>query len=186
MDKQFSELDLLLFRERSRTFCGSFKVPLDSLQHEDSDVLIRQEQEPHIQELVRIYKNEGCWPLDAINHADALIPISDASCLPKLDGNQLAPLLPNKPLQCLNGYYRIEAARRFLKGENRWWSIDLYSDGMSLFVMARIDQHTRHRPTRHQTDSQPRLRLQLQGAQGRRAVAADSPVHSSQRYQSAR
>lgn len=124
-----SELDLHVFRERARTFCGSVKVSLDKLKHEETADPVRQPDESNIGRLVEIFERERCWPLDPENHIPALVPLSARSEVPQGNGDY-PNFNPGQPLVYLHGYHRVEAARRFFTNTPGWWVVDLYSDGL--------------------------------------------------------
>jgi hypothetical protein len=125
----FSALDLQVFQEKSRTFCGSVKVPLGKLQHEEIPEKPRQTDQKNIERLVGVFGGEGCWRLDPDNHIEGLIPLSDVSEIHPTTANLFPLYNPSSPLKYLNGHHRIEAARKFLTGNDRWWVVDLYSEG---------------------------------------------------------
>jgi hypothetical protein len=122
-----SDQDLHVFREQARTFCGSFKVDLDKLQHEEPPA--RQPDEKNIKRMVGVYQSEGCWPLWSENHIPALISQSIRPNDTHERGIDFGYFIPREPLIYLTGYHRIEAARIFLK-TSRWWIVDLYLDGL--------------------------------------------------------
>ena len=136
-----SNIDLFVFREKSRTFCGSVKVCLDKLQPEPPPLNRRQLDEKNILALVRRFGSEGCLRHDPDFYVPALISRqslpSDVS--PRNNGSSFFPqengeppdFHPAEPLVYLQGRHRLEAARRFWDRTERWWIVNLYSDGMS-------------------------------------------------------
>ncbi len=124
-----SSNDLQIFREKSRTFCGSVKIPLDKICHEELPNNPRQFNEKNVTTLLDFFRWEGCLRLDPEHYVPALI---SRSAVPRdlHPGGELPRLNPEHPVVCLHGRHRLEAARKFFTGdENRWWVVDLYSRG---------------------------------------------------------
>ena len=133
-----SAKDLQVFREKSRTFCGSFEIPLDKLEHEQLPKNPRQRDATNVARLLDVFHKEGCRPREPENHMLALI---SRSALPQARPpggvsrgvfEEPQRLIPESPLRVLRGRHRLEAARKFLKGGDRWWVVDLYSDGVKV------------------------------------------------------
>ena len=130
MDSLTSD-DLQIFREKSRMFCGSVKIPLDKICHEELPNNPRQFNEKDVTMLLGFFRSEGCLRLDPKNHVPALI---SWSAVPQglHSGGEPPHFSPEHPVICLRGRRRLEAARRFFTGDqNRWWVVDLYSKGGS-------------------------------------------------------
>ena len=96
----------------------------------------------NIERLTRIFKLEGCLRLDLEHHVPAVI--SDESLanslrqsgvrvgdLRKRGSPPMLALPENFNLVCLHGKHRIAAAKKILLPGNKWWTVDLYSDGSS-------------------------------------------------------
>ncbi len=89
---------------------------------------------PGSSRLLRVFRAEDCQRRDPENHVPALV---SRSVLPQArrtgDGSghfeELQWFIPESPLRILHGRHRLEAARQFLEGSDRWWVVDLYSDG---------------------------------------------------------
>ena len=132
--ENLSTKDLQIFREKSRTFCGSFQIPLDKLECEKLPNNPRQLDEKNVARLLDVFRKDDCQPREPENHVPALV---SRSALPQnsrsggVGGVFEEPqwFLPKSPLRVLHGRHRLEAARKFLKGADRWWVVDLYSDG---------------------------------------------------------
>ena len=124
--------DLQIFREKSRTFCGSFKIPLSKLKHEDIPDNPRQLDPRNVANLLEKFVLEDCNRLDPEHYVSALIRRAD---LPQGSQTKDNPFKepqhfdPQYPLLCVHGKHRLEAARQFLAGDEEWWVADLYSDG---------------------------------------------------------
>ena len=137
-----SVADLQIFCEKSRAFCGSFKIPLRKLEHENPPKNPRQFDEKSVLALLNRFSSpESCLRHEADNHVPALIPrhvlphsSEDASGgLGRTVGTSVKKprfFEPPEPLIYLHGRHRLEAARRFFNEESeKWWIVDLYSDG---------------------------------------------------------
>ena len=111
-----SSNDLQIFREKSRTFCGSVKIPLDKICYEELPNNPRQFNEKNITILLGFFRSDGCLRLDPEYYVPALI---SRSALPRGLYLGVEPLYfyPEHPIVCLYGRYRLEAARRFLTGD---------------------------------------------------------------------
>ena len=121
--------DLQISREKSRTFCGSVKIPLDKICHEELPNNTRQFNEKNVTTLLGFFRSEGCLRLDPEHHVPALV---SRSAVPQgvTPGGEPPRFDPEYPVVCLHGRHRLEAARKFLVGnEDRWWVVDLYSRG---------------------------------------------------------
>jgi hypothetical protein len=92
-----------------------------------------------------VYRNEGVRRLQHEHHVPALIGQEDLLKAVRLANLSFAgflnnargspPLLtfpPGFQLKCLHGKHRIEAAKlsACLQGQDRWWTVTLYSEGM--------------------------------------------------------
>jgi len=71
--ENLSANDLSTFREKSRTFRGTFKISLDKLQHEERRDDVRQFDEENVSRLVDVFRGEGCLRRDAEHHVEGLI-----------------------------------------------------------------------------------------------------------------
>jgi hypothetical protein len=117
-----SAKDLKLFRGKSRAFCGTFRVSLDKLQYEELPNNPRQFDVKNAARLLDIFHKQGCRPRESDNHVPALV---SRSSLPEacLNAEGDLPLLnPNHPLTYLHGRHRLEAAHKFLTGNDRFQS----------------------------------------------------------------
>ncbi len=69
--ESLSTKDLQVFREKSRTFCGSFQIPLDKLQAEELPENLRQRNDKDIARLLNEFSAED-QRLEPENHVLAL------------------------------------------------------------------------------------------------------------------
>jgi hypothetical protein len=135
-----SAADLQIFHEKSRAFCGSFKIPLHKLKHENPPKNPRQFDEKSVLMLTSRFFSEDCLRHEADNHVPALIAphmlpesAQDSRVGRTLGNSVVKPQFFDPPelLVYLHGRHRLEAARRFFDEESeQWWIVDLYSDGL--------------------------------------------------------
>ncbi|MAD85118.1 MAG: hypothetical protein CL912_19330 [Deltaproteobacteria bacterium] len=132
-----------VLNDRNSNYLGTACVDLEEL--EFSSEFVREKNEKIVESLKGKFKKEGCYRLEPRNRVPALIEPFDF--LTVLDLSKLTPdnLLENPEetpprlklpldlrLSCLHGRQRIEAAKAVLrKPKDRWWTIDLYTDGKS-------------------------------------------------------
>ncbi|KAF1352972.1 hypothetical protein EJ07DRAFT_13857, partial [Lizonia empirigonia] len=130
-------------RQKSSHFRGRAKVPLDFLhfsEHSPRDV-----DRGNVQRLMGVFREEGVKRLQNEHHIPAVVGKDDLLSAVQLSGVSLVDLLnssqENPPrltfsdgyrLRCLHGKHRIEAAKNSacLQGQDRWWTVTLYSEGM--------------------------------------------------------
>jgi len=111
--------DLQIFREKSRTFYGSVKIPLDKICYEELPNNPRQFNKD-VTTLLDFFRSEDCLRLDPKHYVPALISRSTVPRGLHLGGEPLR-FNPEHPIVYLHGRYRLEAARKFFTGdENRW------------------------------------------------------------------
>lgn len=130
--ESLSARDLRIFREESRAFCGLVKIPLDKLELEYIPGKPRKDAEEKVAGLVSAFQMDRLRRRESDSHVHVLIsPSVLPEIVPTADGD-LPWFEPVRPLTCLDGHRCVEAARRFLDGEDRWWSAKLYLDGLWL------------------------------------------------------
>ena len=113
--------DLQVFREKSRTFCGSFQISLNKLQAEELPEILRQRYDKDIARLLNEFSAED-QRLEPENHVLALVSRSALPQLSRLTGNifeEPQRFIPESTLQVLRGGHLLEATRKFFKGSNR-------------------------------------------------------------------
>ncbi len=130
--------ELILSREKGSAYCGSVKVPLHSLKHEEPEQSSRQLDMKNVNRLINIFKLEGCQRLEADNYVPTLVSKEAFARLLCLVGGEGAKLKrwdeililfePLIPLTFLHGRHRIEAGRRFLRQSEQWWVVDLFAE----------------------------------------------------------
>lgn len=133
-------LEAQLERERDRSYLGSAKVPVDVLTFDLSAP--RDIDEQNVRRLLSSLKLSGPFQLEPSHHVPAVITrVKFAEAISKVGSTAQVtrgrdssrwPLLlfeSGFQLQCLRGKHRIEVARQYLLGGNRWWIVDFYADG---------------------------------------------------------
>lgn len=124
--------------EKYKAFRGSIKYPLHRLDHEQASEKSRQLNRKNVERLIKVFQLEGCRRLDAENHVPGLIPNRALSILlesvtegeVRLKASDKEPVWSDTPdrLTYLHGRHRLEAAKRFLPANEKWWVVDLYTD----------------------------------------------------------
>lgn len=127
IDLSTHQSDLLI--EKNRVFCGSAKVRISQLAHEDLLTNPRQLDPKNVSRLRNVYILEGCHRLEPEHHVPALIDeamleralrdnnISQAS-LKSLAEPKLLAL--ESDITYLQGRHRLEAAKEFLEADDKW------------------------------------------------------------------
>ncbi len=129
---EISSNDLLILKEKARTYRGSFKVPLDQISLEGTSHDTRQHDPKNARRLLESFALEGCNKLQPENYISVLVNGAD---LPSqnLHSNTYFEEPPafafKRHVICLDGHHRIQAAREYLAREDRWWVANVYADG---------------------------------------------------------
>ncbi|KAL2048962.1 hypothetical protein ABVK25_010815 [Lepraria finkii] len=135
-ENQYSES----FVEKQSNFRGSAKIHLRHLNY-DSDTSFLDPK--NVARLVQIFELEGCLRLDLEHHIPAVIGndvLQHSLNASGVNRNDLfTPGIPptldfpaQVALTCLHGKHLIAAAQEFVEPLDKWWTVDLYSDGLSL------------------------------------------------------
>ncbi|KAH2804272.1 hypothetical protein KXW44_000532 [Aspergillus fumigatus] len=136
---EFDRSGSVLATERHHAFLGTAKV---QLRHIDIGPKGRLDR-ARVRRLRRVFRVNGIYPLQRENHVEVVICQSDLE--QTLDQNGLTlqefrakdpdsyPTLDftGRPLRCLHGKHRIQAARDVLPSFRRWWIADFYTEGLS-------------------------------------------------------
>jgi hypothetical protein len=143
--EHISDSDIRILQEKSRTFCGSFKIPLKKLRLENIPDNPRQTDEKIIARLEKRFDLGHCDRLKSESYVTALISKAD---LPQ--GIRHDPFEepqhfdPPQPLICIEGEHRLKAADKFLVGKERWWVANLYFDGIFYFFQVNTSTSTNY------------------------------------------
>ena len=129
------ENDILSFREKSTFFLGRAKVQISNL---DFDRVVQIHEKGHVEKLVDVFRREGCHRLDPWNHVPVIASRSLLSESLQASGLQNDDLMKEgEPialefsinLQLLHGRRRLLAAEAEEYLWNKWWVVEIYSDG---------------------------------------------------------
>jgi len=129
---EISSNDLLILKEKARTYRGSFKVPLDQISLEGTPHDTRQRDPKNVTRLLESFALEGCNKLQPENYISVLVNGADLpsqNILPNTYSEEPPAFASKSSVVCLDGHHRIQAAREYLAGEDRWWVAHVYSDG---------------------------------------------------------
>ena len=132
------------FVEKQSKFYGSAKIHLNHLVFYPFGSQLSTEltlNPKNLERLTQIFKLEGCLRLD-LEHVPAIISneiLANSLRHSRVNFEDLrrrgSPPTLEFPegftLQCLHGKHRIAAAKNILLPGNKWWTVDLYSDGLS-------------------------------------------------------
>jgi hypothetical protein len=137
-------------------FIGYARVNLDALDfsHEWAKKYHRSKSKKVCNGLERIFGKDGCKSDEAEHAISAIIDLQvlhDAgrSELPAIVNSRVnVPQLDLRYIECLHGLHRIEAAKAFLKGNDKmyWWTVKFYSKGKMPSQRSRSLPHTRLSP----------------------------------------
>ena len=138
--------DIRILQEKSRTFCGAFKIPLDKLACEDLPDNPRQISEKNAVRLLNRFELHQCDRLEPRNYVSAFIPLDKVPSIPPAYKLYDEPqfLSPDCPLICVHGQHRLLAARLYLEASDRWWVANIYSNGSLLILCLRLLTRVRH------------------------------------------
>lgn len=126
-----------LHRELCSYFRGSAKIRLVHLEPEEYNYF--NLDEGNVARLQEVFKLQGCLRLNPEHHIRALI--SNETLEGALRTSELRPqdlyqldefedlaLGEGVRVTVLQGRHRVQAAKRFCEGDDRWWVVDLYDD----------------------------------------------------------
>lgn len=136
----FTEEEIQLVTERRLKYLGAAKVNIYQIQFEPP--LPRDLDPKNLNRLREVFRKNRCRRLDVDNHVPAVVsPQVLAEALRKANVPQQS-LLTNEPhqspqlgfavgqLRALHGRHRVQAGAEVLPPTDRWWTVDLYLDGM--------------------------------------------------------
>lgn len=136
----FSEHENTLALERQGKYIGRAKVNLDELCFVPA--LPDGTDSRKVRRLQEIFKNGQCARFDIRNHIPAVVSqesIEISLAISHVTRAELLNASPNKfphlkfssgQVLVLHGRHRIQAASRALFPDDRWWTVDLYLDGI--------------------------------------------------------
>ncbi|KIW36055.1 uncharacterized protein PV06_11635 [Exophiala oligosperma] len=153
---QRSQFDVLdqearIEEERKQRFYGSARVDLDALTFDTSPAC--QVHEPNIERLVSAFQRAGCLRLHPQYHVPAIVVKGELDTAIANAASSQDALLHHDPskwptlifpdtlrIQCLHGRHRVEAGRRYLSVNDRWWVVDFYAPDLSAELRAKLVQ----------------------------------------------
>ena len=126
------------FSKKKKHFKGSAKIDLEHLQFAKFDASEFLNPK-NVARLKRIFELEGCLRLDPEHHIPVIIDLDilERSLAQSrirrgdLFDSRIPPELtlpPDCVVICLHGRHRIAAARECLLADDRWWTVDIYSE----------------------------------------------------------
>ncbi len=139
------EDEIRRLENRSSSFRGSARIHLKHLLFEEpKGMSLTLHLDPkNVARLVKVFELEGCLRLEEEHRVPAII--NEAILQEALSSSSLtnADLLTTgvppelqlsqfTRLNCLHGKHRIAAAQQTLLPGNKWWTVDLYSEGLSV------------------------------------------------------
>ncbi|ODM24144.1 hypothetical protein SI65_01734 [Aspergillus cristatus] len=136
----FTNAEWQLTTERKLKYQGTAKIDLDQISfHAFANTKVDQK---NVERLCEIFRKDTCRRLDIRNHVTAMISrrhlkracqaggitnedlmANNTACYPRLQ-------FPTGQVQCLHGQHRLKAAEETLPPTERWWTVDLYLDGL--------------------------------------------------------
>ena len=135
-----SSTDAALAKDTLKCYRGIARVPLNSLNFKHNLVKKKHRDisQQNVLHLVEVFERNGCLRLQEEHVIDAVIRDEDlVEALSRqgileedfrnLQWAQNAPLLDLSDVQCLSGMHRVEAARRYLDDNDKWWIVRLFS-----------------------------------------------------------
>ena len=131
--------NLLILKEKTRIYRDFFKISLENIELQITTHNTRQRDSKNIARLLESFALESCNRLQPENYISVLV---DGVELPlqiehsSSNYNKSPTLTLQKTVLCLNGHHRIQAARKFLAGENRWWIADLYLNNIAILLLS--------------------------------------------------
>ncbi|KAK7936219.1 hypothetical protein LTR80_011357 [Exophiala xenobiotica] len=153
---QRSQFDVLdqearIEEERKQRFYGSARVDLDALTFDTSPAC--QVHEPNIERLVSAFQRAGCLRLHPQYHVPAIVVKGELDTAIANAASSQDALLHHDPskwptlifpdtfrIQCLHRRHPVEAGRRYLSVNDRWWVVDFYAPDLSAEFRAKLVQ----------------------------------------------
>ena len=135
----FTEEEVRLATERRLKYIGAAKVRISQIQFDPP--LPRGLDSKNLDRLRRVFRQNQCRRLDVDNHVPAIVSPRDlADALRKANTQQESLLTTDArqlpridflegQLRGLHGRHRVQAGAEVLPPADRWWTVDLYSDG---------------------------------------------------------
>lgn len=139
------EDEIRRLENKSSGFRGSARIHLKHLQFkEPKDLSLSLHLDPkNVARLVKIFELEGCLRIEEEHRIPATINETVLQMVLSSSSLTNAELLTTgvppelqlpqyTRLNCLHGRHRIAAAQQILLPGNKWWTVDLYTEGSSM------------------------------------------------------
>jgi hypothetical protein len=134
-----TETERRLTTERLLKYQGTAKVDLDQISLQP--LISREIDQKNVERLRDIFAKDGCQRLDLRNHVTAIVSRQHLGSACQAAGvtpeelktcqQQYVQLsFSRHQVQCLHGQHRLKAAEETLPPSDRWWTVDLYLDGL--------------------------------------------------------
>lgn len=140
----FTEEEIWLATERRLKYLGAAKVNINQIQFDPP--LPRDIDPKNLDQLREVFHKNRCRRLDIDNHVPTTVSQQDLTdALQKANIPQQS-LLTNDPHQfpqlrfavgqlwALHGCHHVQAGVKVLPPADRWWTVDLYLDGMPCYL----------------------------------------------------
>lgn len=152
----FTEEEVRLASERRLKYIGAAKVSINQIQFDPP--LHRDLDSKNLDRLRRIFRQNRCRRLDVDNHVPAVVSPHDLADALRKANAQHESLLTTDPrqlpridflegqLRALHGRHRVQVGAEVLPPADRWWTVDLYSNGNFIEKKDRFcaDNHRRY------------------------------------------
>lgn len=146
-----SKHDEHIYDTRMKESLGIFCVRLDNITVGE----LTKKEQSNVKRLQGVFKEQGCLPLDQLNHVQATINSQTwEAATARLQHSRRREGFPqdlflraDEYVDCKQGKCRIEAAKAFLQDPFRWWTVSLYKKGNHytniLIFLPRLTRQTR-------------------------------------------
>ncbi|CEL06328.1 hypothetical protein ASPCAL07434 [Aspergillus calidoustus] len=139
MDFLLTDSERHLTTERQLKCQGTAKIELDHISFQP--LISREIDWNNVERLRQIFAKDGCQRQDIRNHVTATVSrqqLRRACHAARVTAEELKSHQQQYPrldfrgsqVQCLHGQHRLKAAEETLAPSDRWWTVDLYLDGL--------------------------------------------------------
>lgn len=137
----FTDVERHLTTERQLKYQETAKINLDQISFHPS-VNTKFDQN-NVDRISEIFRKDACRRLDIRNHVTAIVSRRHLRRALRAARATSGELMTNNPtqyphlhfrvgqVQCLHGQHRLKAGEETLPPTERWWTVDLYLDGLS-------------------------------------------------------
>lgn len=143
MELMLTDAERQLTTERQLKYQGTAKIELDHISFQP--LTSREIDQKNVERLREIFAKDGCQRLDIRNHVTAIVSrrhLRRACHATGLTTEKLKSRQQQYPrlcfrerqVHCLHGQHRLKAAEETLPPSDRWWTVDLYLDGLDFLM----------------------------------------------------